>query len=149
MCAAVKHHGFKKQTFRKPRPPTRRIVRWSTDLDLKLLLSIHHITSTHNIKLPWKQIADLVGDPVTDGAILQHLAKLRNRCEERGLNVPPKLPRGGNRRKGLTELGEVGSVQRVSRDVCEMLEKREKDGHWDGRDLFAVWGDEKRDEMDK
>ncbi|KAL1954836.1 hypothetical protein VTO42DRAFT_524 [Malbranchea cinnamomea] len=77
------------------RPPTRKIVRWNDELDRKLLLCIQSACNTHGIKLPWDEISNLMGNDISEGAIVQHLAKLRVRAVEAGLDVPPPLRRGG------------------------------------------------------
>lgn len=47
------------------------------------------------IKIPWVEVAETMGHNATDGAIVQHLAKLRQRRVDAGKAVPPPLRRGG------------------------------------------------------
>ncbi len=47
------------------------------------------------MRLPFTAAGALVGPSVTEGAIVQHLAKLRARLLEAGESVPPLLKRGG------------------------------------------------------
>jgi len=47
------------------------------------------------VRLPFGAAGALVGPSVTEGAIVQHLAKLRARLVEAGESVPPLLKRGG------------------------------------------------------
>lgn len=47
------------------------------------------------MRLPFAAAGALVGPSVTEGAIVQHLAKLRARLLEAGESVPPLLKRGG------------------------------------------------------
>ncbi|KAF3479831.1 uncharacterized protein GIQ15_06807 [Arthroderma uncinatum] len=77
------------------RPPTRNIVRWNDDLDRKLLLSIQSACNRLGVRVPWTEVANLMQNGITDGAIVQHLAKLRIRMVNAGLDVPPPLRRGG------------------------------------------------------
>ncbi|KAI1932379.1 hypothetical protein LOZ65_000673 [Ophidiomyces ophidiicola] len=101
----------------KQRPATRTIVRWngmsqikvqayfkyneeiltmpSDDLDRQLLLSIQSACNLAGIRIPWANVAELMGEKITEGAIVQHLAKLRHRLEGEGVTVPPPLRRGG------------------------------------------------------
>ncbi|EFR00789.1 hypothetical protein MGYG_03793 [Nannizzia gypsea CBS 118893] len=77
------------------RPPTRSIVRWCDELDRKLLLAIQSACNKCNIRIPWIEVALMMGSNITDGAIIQHLAKLRIRMVELGQDVPPPLRRSG------------------------------------------------------
>ncbi|ODH20768.1 hypothetical protein ACO22_05797 [Paracoccidioides brasiliensis] len=95
---------------RSTRPKKRSIVRWSAKhmqntvtttlppkkdtLNNKLLLSIQSACNSLAIKLPWQEIAGLMGGSISDSAIVQHLTKLRARMEESGASVPPPLKRG-------------------------------------------------------
>ncbi|EEH37642.2 hypothetical protein PAAG_08060 [Paracoccidioides lutzii Pb01] len=63
-------------------------------LNNKLLLSIQSACNSLAIKLPWQEIAALMGGSISDSAIVQHLTKLRARMEESGASVPPPLKRG-------------------------------------------------------
>ncbi|EEA23232.1 hypothetical protein TMatcc_002091 [Talaromyces marneffei ATCC 18224] len=77
------------------RPPTRKLVRWNDDLDELLLLTIQSVCNKEGVRLPWAEVAKSMGNNVTDGAIIQHLAKLRIRRVEKNKQVPPPLRRGG------------------------------------------------------
>ncbi|PCG91808.1 Hypothetical protein PENO1_091880 [Penicillium occitanis (nom. inval.)] len=77
------------------RPPTRKLVRWNDDLDELLLLTLQSISNKEGIRLPWAEVAKSMGNNVTEGAIIQHLAKLRLRRVEKNKQVPPPLRRGG------------------------------------------------------
>ena len=72
------------------------------ELDKKLLLSIQSECNAHNIALPWNDIGETLGNTmgerVTGGAVIQHLAKLRTRMVAENLSVPPPLRRGGGNR---------------------------------------------------
>ncbi|EER40486.1 conserved hypothetical protein [Histoplasma capsulatum var. duboisii H88] len=91
-------HKNNRQNTRKPnlnRPKKRNIVRWNQTLNNRLLLCIQSACNTKSIKLPWETIAELMGGSISDGAITQHLTKLRARLEKEGEKVPPPLKRGG------------------------------------------------------
>ncbi|WEW56360.1 hypothetical protein PRK78_001803 [Emydomyces testavorans] len=80
----------------KQRPATRTIVRWNDELDKQLLLSIQSACNSAGVRIPWGNVAALMGEKITEGAIVQHLAKLRSRLEGEGIPVPPPLRRGGS-----------------------------------------------------
>jgi hypothetical protein len=65
------------------------------DLDELLLLTVQSVCNLQSIKIPWGEIADTMKNNVTEGAIVQHLAKLRARRIEAKKEVPPPLRRGG------------------------------------------------------
>lgn len=67
----------------------------SDDLDQLLLLTVQSVCNKNNVKIPWGEIADTMGHNVTEGAIVQHLAKLRSRRVSAQKPVPPPLRRGG------------------------------------------------------
>ncbi|KAL2359664.1 hypothetical protein RJZ56_007482 [Blastomyces dermatitidis] len=95
------------QNSRKPplnRPKRRNIVRWNDILNNRLLLCIQSACSAKGIKLPWEAVAELMGGSISDGAITQHLTKLRAKLEKEGEHVPPPLKRAG------TSAGEGAKV---------------------------------------
>jgi hypothetical protein len=65
------------------------------NLDKFLMLTIQSVCNNHGVKIPWDEVAKVMGHPITEGAVVQHLAKLRQRLEEAGHPVPPPLRRGG------------------------------------------------------
>ncbi|KAL9032668.1 MAG: hypothetical protein Q9214_007868, partial [Letrouitia sp. 1 TL-2023] len=64
-------------------------------LDKKLLLTIQWACNQTNVKIPWDMVGQKIETFVTGGAVVQHLAKLRDRMVADGLSVPPPLTRGG------------------------------------------------------
>jgi len=80
------------------------------DYDKQLLLTAQWVCAEVGIKIPCKdrephrnnmadlssggRVASLMGDQFTEGAIVQHLAKLRQKMEAGGIPVPPALKRG-------------------------------------------------------
>ena len=64
-------------------------------LDKTTLLAIQSACNEAGIQLPWARIAEMLGRNITQGAIIQHLAKIRTRMVQEGLEVPPPLKRGG------------------------------------------------------
>ncbi|KAI9766131.1 MAG: hypothetical protein M1835_007237 [Candelina submexicana] len=82
------------------RPTKRNLVRWSDEMNNQLLLCIQSTMNAKGQRLPWEDIAETLGDTInaptiTDGAIIQHLAKMRSNFVNRGTEVPPPLRRGG------------------------------------------------------
>lgn len=63
--------------------------------DQRLLLAMQYASNQAGLRLPFAAAGALVGPSVTEGAIVQHLAKLRARLLEAGESVPPPLKRGG------------------------------------------------------
>ncbi len=64
-------------------------------MDKKLLLTIQSVCNAEGVKVPWDKVGKIMGDKISDGAVIQHLAKLRQRMVSQGLSVPPPLRRGG------------------------------------------------------
>ena len=64
-------------------------------LDQRALLAVQHACSQDGIKIPWAKVGQLLGSSITEGALVQHLAKLRNKLDEDGVQVVPSLKRGG------------------------------------------------------
>ncbi|KAL8825483.1 MAG: hypothetical protein Q9170_007771 [Blastenia crenularia] len=81
------------------RPKTRNLVRWTDDMDKKLLLTIQWACNKKGVKIPWEIVGHEMADTITESAVVQHLAKLRHRMDEEGLPVPPPLTRGGRNGK--------------------------------------------------
>lgn len=46
------------------------------------------------LRIPWDNVAKLMGEKFSDGAIVQHLSKLRQKMIDNNLPVPPPLKRG-------------------------------------------------------
>ena len=53
------------------------------------------------MKIPWDEIGAELGPTITEGAIVQHLAKLRTRLESEGVKVTPPMKRGGRSTSNL------------------------------------------------
>ncbi|KAI9038652.1 uncharacterized protein KD926_010596 [Aspergillus affinis] len=84
------------------RPKKRVLVRWDEillttveNLNELLLLCVQAVCNAQSVKIPWSEVAKTMGHNVTEGAIVQHLAKLRSRRVSTGKVVPPPLRRGG------------------------------------------------------
>lgn len=65
------------------------------EMDKKLLLAMQYQCNFAGLAVPWTEIGGIMGDGITGGAVIQHLAKLRIRMVAQGLSVPPPLRRGG------------------------------------------------------
>ncbi|RAQ40613.1 hypothetical protein AFGD_008956 [Aspergillus flavus] len=77
------------------RPKKRTLVRWDDNLNELLLLTVQSVCNNQSIKIPWSEVASTMKNNVTEGAIVQHLAKLRTRRVDAGKEVPLPLRRGG------------------------------------------------------
>lgn len=64
-------------------------------MDKKLLLAMQYQCNFAGLAVPWTEIGAIMGEGITGGAVIQHLAKLRIRMVNQGLSVPPPLRRGG------------------------------------------------------
>ncbi|KAJ5947735.1 hypothetical protein N7466_000750 [Penicillium verhagenii] len=71
----------------------RTLVRWDNDKDILLLLTIQQVCNYEGIKVPWYLVAETMGVKFTEGAIIQHLSKVRLRRMQAGKQVPPPLRR--------------------------------------------------------
>ncbi|CEJ61187.1 hypothetical protein PMG11_09725 [Penicillium brasilianum] len=80
-------------TGKPARKEKRQLVRWDQDLDTLLLLTVQSACNLTGVKVPWEKVAQLMGPKFTEGAIVQHLSKLRIRREAAGQRVPPPLRR--------------------------------------------------------
>ncbi|KAL8712738.1 MAG: hypothetical protein Q9220_002946 [cf. Caloplaca sp. 1 TL-2023] len=78
------------------RPKTRNLVRWTEEMDKKLLLTLQWACNKRGVKIPWEMVAEEMGTTISAGAVIQHLAKFRSRMVDQGLEVPPALTRGGS-----------------------------------------------------
>lgn len=65
------------------------------EMDKKLLLAMQYQCNFAGLAVPWDDIGNIMGEGITGGAVIQHLAKLRIRMITQGLPVPPPLRRGG------------------------------------------------------
>ncbi|KAL4987116.1 hypothetical protein BDW68DRAFT_178176 [Aspergillus falconensis] len=90
------------------RPKKRTIVRWDDNLDDLLLLTIQSVCNTKSIKVPWDEVAKTLGRNTSEGAIVQHLAKIRSRRVEAEKEVPRPLrgaASGGYAKNARTTMG--------------------------------------------
>ena len=71
------------------------LTQYADEMDKRLLLAIQYECNSQSTNLPWSDIGRRMGEHITGGATIQHLAKLRTRMVEQGLPVPPPLKRGG------------------------------------------------------
>ncbi|KAJ5212398.1 uncharacterized protein N7498_004044 [Penicillium cinerascens] len=74
----------------------RKLVRWDADLDVQLLLTVQAACNKAGVKIPWERVATMMGEKFTEGAIVQHLTKLRLRRITEKKAVPPPLRRSTN-----------------------------------------------------
>ncbi|RMD43176.1 hypothetical protein DV735_g1960, partial [Chaetothyriales sp. CBS 134920] len=108
------------------RPSTRTIVRWNDDLDKSILLFINYACSEAGIKLPFARVAELMGPRFTEGAIVQHIAKVRNKMQDEkeksnpDLLVPPPNKRSSVP-KASSAMSYENSRQRKSIDFPDLV----------------------------
>lgn len=50
------------------------------------MLAIQSACNEFKIRIPWERVAEIMGDDISDGACVQHLAKLRTTLIQ--MNVP-------------------------------------------------------------
>jgi hypothetical protein len=84
------------------------------DLDIQLLLTVQQACNSTGVKIPWDRVAATMGPKFSEGAIIQHLSKLRIRRENEGKNNPPSLRRsvGGGSTAMTPVSGSVGTPKR-------------------------------------
>lgn len=68
----------------------------TVDTDIRLLLAIQYACNKLGVKIPWREVAETMGPKFTEGAIVQHLSKLRTKRDEQDKPNPPPLKRAGN-----------------------------------------------------
>ncbi|KAL4917164.1 hypothetical protein BDW62DRAFT_201981 [Aspergillus aurantiobrunneus] len=106
------------------RPKKRTIVRWDDNLDELLLLTIQSVCNAQSVKIPWAEVARTMGHNTTEGAIVQHLSKLRLRRIQAKKEVPPPLKRGSNS-------GPAGSMEAP---ICRSPKRKTQVNNWDSSD---------------
>jgi hypothetical protein len=79
------------------------------DIDIQLLLAIQYACNKTGTKVPWKETAEVLGPKFTEGAIVQHLAKLRTRREDLNKPCPPPLKRAAGNNTANAAKAEMTS----------------------------------------
>ena len=88
------------------------------ELDKKLILTIQYVCNADGIKIPWDKVGAIMGEGISDGAVIQHLAKLRQRMVSQNLSTPPPLRRGGGYAIQTSSGGNLGSSSsRLTKNV--------------------------------
>ncbi|KAK5800790.1 hypothetical protein VI817_003002 [Penicillium citrinum] len=80
------------------------------EIDAFLLLAIQAACNFAGIKIPWDKVASTMGPKFSEGAIVQHLSKLRGRRVKEGKVVPPPLRRAAG---SNSKAGSKGSTSNV------------------------------------
>ncbi|KAL8921992.1 MAG: hypothetical protein Q9208_005446 [Pyrenodesmia sp. 3 TL-2023] len=118
------------------RPSKRFLVRWNEDMDKKLLLTVQWACNKKGVKIPWDIVGKEMGETITESAVIQHLAKLRQRMVKDDLPVPPALTRGGrNEKKSAVQNPTANRVsKRVSKkkEASRRADQQEEDSDSDG-----------------
>jgi hypothetical protein len=86
-------------------------------MDKKLLLALQSICNDKNLKLPWDEVGESMDEKVSGGAIIQHLAKIRQRQAAQGIKVPPPLRRGGG------NVTSTSGVRKITKGTSAGLKK--------------------------
>ncbi|KAL8806883.1 MAG: hypothetical protein Q9182_001012 [Xanthomendoza sp. 2 TL-2023] len=79
-------------------------------MDKKLLLTLQWACNIKGVKIPWEIVATEMGPTITAGAVIQHLAKFRQRMVAQGAEVPPALSRGGNNYGPATKASQTSKA---------------------------------------
>ena len=110
-------------------------------MDKKLLLTIQSVCNAEGVKIPWDKVGAIMGQHISDGAVIQHLAKLRTRMVAQGLDVPPPLRRGGGTiiSTGPSGGGTSGTKSKPIKSAKPTSKKGRSD---------AFTGDEEDDEIE-
>lgn len=105
---------------RSPNTPSR--TDNADNLNELLLLTIQSVCNSNSVKIPWSKVAETMGHNASEGAIVQHLAKLRSRRIQADKAVPPALRRGGGKKSdlgtntaGSTKVGSGASANKVTK----------------------------------
>ncbi|KAI9883821.1 MAG: cofilin [Watsoniomyces obsoletus] len=106
----------------KPARPTKRqLLRWTAELDQLLLLVIQSVCNQQKIKLPWDQIAEELDAKASEGAITQHLGKLRGQLTARGIKVPAGLRKGGSNGGAARASSSAGGAESAGNNQSLVL----------------------------
>ena len=104
-------------------------------LDQRALLAVQHVCNQDAVKIPWTKVAALLGPTVTEGALIQHLAKLRTKLERDGVPVTPPLKRGGkNASINPKTVADKGAVAKRTSSKLRKKDEDEKEGDYDSDD---------------
>ncbi|KAL8750923.1 MAG: hypothetical protein Q9184_006245 [Pyrenodesmia sp. 2 TL-2023] len=125
------------------RPSKRNLVRWNEEMDKKLLLTVQWACNKKGVKIPWDIVGREMGETITESAVIQHLAKLRQRMVKDDLPVPPSLTRGGRNEKKTAE--HKSTANRVSKRVAKKKasgphdeeEDSDSDGEYDSEEVVT------------
>lgn len=88
-------------------------------MDRKLLLTLQWACNKKGVKLPWASVAREMGENITESAVIQHLAKLRQRMVNDNLPVPPPLTRGGRIAKAEKAAAKQPAAYRVTKRAAK------------------------------
>lgn len=104
------------------------------DTDIRLLLAIQYVCNMAGIKIPWKEAAKVMGDKFTEGAIVQHLSKLRSKRQEQDKPNPPPLKRANGNHKGDASKNKDDSPKEDSASSTRGGKRRRRDQSDDSED---------------
>ncbi|KAL3467118.1 hypothetical protein BJX64DRAFT_248885 [Aspergillus heterothallicus] len=95
-----------------------------------LLLTIQSVCNAEGIRIPWAEVARVMQHKTTEGAIVQHLTKLRKRRVEAEKAVPPPLKRclGGSRSRAPSASLKRNTRSRTENSQVESWESSDQEG---------------------
>ncbi|KAJ5108476.1 hypothetical protein N7456_005151 [Penicillium angulare] len=129
----------------------RQLVRWDPDLDILLLLTVQQSCNATGTKIPWALVAETMGPKFTEGAIIQHLSKLRLRREGDDKPVPPPLrrsvPAAGSGIRNFTKKAAAKKDDNKAEEISNEVEDDEEGSFASSEDDDPSWsqsGNKKR-----
>ncbi|KAL8801113.1 MAG: hypothetical protein Q9200_007047 [Gallowayella weberi] len=111
-------------------------------MDKKLLLTVQWACNIKGVKIPWEIVATEMGPTITAGAVIQHLAKFRQRMVAQGAEVPPALTRGSNNHGPAPKAAQNGKADRSKK--ADSTRRKAKAG---GR--MAIKDEDSRDDTEE
>jgi hypothetical protein len=69
---------------------------YAENLNELLLLTVQSVCNREGVRIPWAEVGKTMSADISEGAIVQHLAKMRTRRTQSNKAVPPPLRRGGS-----------------------------------------------------
>ncbi|KAJ5788739.1 hypothetical protein N7457_003729 [Penicillium paradoxum] len=118
----------------------RQLVRWDVDTDIRLLLAVQYVCNKQGVKIPWKEVAETMGPKFTEGAVVQHLSKLRIKREEQDKPNPPPLKRAGNSsyKKDANQNESVPPQKETSKSQPRSTKRRRGTSEYSSDDVYTL-----------
>lgn len=91
-------------------------------------MTVQSVCNAQAIRIPWADVARTMGHNASEGAIVQHLAKLRTRRADAGKEVPPPLRRSAAVTSSASSaLSSRGNTISKSRETSKSKPTRQSD----------------------